>query len=308
MKPPVGKSGPGELRHQVFGGARRVGDKLVQSGRDLREVVRGNVRAHPDGDPGAPVHQQVREACRQDRGLLQAVVEVVLPQDGVLADLVQELGRNRREPCLGVAVCRGRIAVDGAEVALPVDQRIAQRKLLDHAHERVVDGRITVRVVLAQNLPHHGRALLVVAAGLQPQAVHGEEDAAVHRLESVPDVGKRPLYDHAHRVVEERVAHLLLDEAREDAVAHLGYGHSHSGRTRTWRTRHRYRLLEKNISRGRTHGHGRPRETPRRGYIAARMPRGPVHGPRGRPFGQAPGTNPTSTGSTRSPVRIRPVP
>ena len=92
------------------------------------------------------------------------------------------------EPRLGVAVGRRGVAVDRAEVALPVDQRIAEREVLDHAHQRVVDRAVAVRVVLAQHVAHHRRRLLVGPPGHQPELVHRVQDPSVHRLQAVPHV------------------------------------------------------------------------------------------------------------------------
>jgi hypothetical protein len=60
------------------------------------------------------------------------------------------------------------------------------------------------------------------AARRQPRLLHGVQDPAVHRLQPVPHVRQRALHDDAHRVVEERVPHLLLDEARQDLLGLLG--------------------------------------------------------------------------------------
>ena len=62
---------------------------------------------------------------------------------------------------LGVAVRRRRVAFDRAEVPLAVDERIAQREVLHHAHERVVHALVAVRVVLAEHVADDRRALLV---------------------------------------------------------------------------------------------------------------------------------------------------
>ena len=48
---------------------------------------------------------------------------------------------TRGQPRLGVAHGRGVIAVDVAEIALPVDQRIAHGEILRQTHQRVVDRR-----------------------------------------------------------------------------------------------------------------------------------------------------------------------
>ena len=45
----------------------------------------------------------------------------------------------------------------------------------------------------------------------QPQLEHTVQDAPVHRLEAVAHVGKRAADNHAHRVVEIRLAHLVFN-------------------------------------------------------------------------------------------------
>ena len=46
----------------------------------------------------------------------------------------------------------GVIAVDVAEIALPVDQRIALGEILGEAHQRVVDRLVAVRMELADHV------------------------------------------------------------------------------------------------------------------------------------------------------------
>ena len=191
----------------------------------LAQVVRRDVGGHADRDARRPVDQQVRDLGRKDRRLLQPVVEVGLEVDRVLVDVLQHGHRDPGEPGLGVAVGRRRVAVDRAEVPLAVHQRIAEREVLHHPHERVVDRAVTVRVVLAEHVAHHRRRLLVRPAGHEPQLVHRVQDPAVHRLEAVPDVGQRPRHDDAHRVVDERLLHLLFDEPGQNTFARIRCGH-----------------------------------------------------------------------------------
>ena len=67
----------------------------------------------------------------------------------------------------------------------------------------------------------HLRVLRVV---LQAHLLHGVENAAMHRLQSVTHVGQRAADDDRHRIVEIRPAHLVfnvdrLDVQRSGAVA-----------------------------------------------------------------------------------------
>ena len=113
----------------------------------------------------------------------------------------------------------GGVVVDRAEVALAVDERVAQREVLRHADERVVDRRVAVRVVLAHHVADDAGALDVRAVRLQAVLVHREQDAAVDGLQAVADVGQRAPDDDGHGVVEVGGAHLLLEPARLDVAA-----------------------------------------------------------------------------------------
>ena len=183
---------------------------------DLGQVVRRDVRRHSDRDSRRAVDQQVRELRRQDRRLLDAAVEVVAERDGVLVDVLDELEGEPLQPGLGVPVGRGGITVDRAEVPLPVDERIAQRERLHHAHHRVVHRGVTVRVVLTEHVTDHGRALLVRPARPEAELAHRVEDAAVHGLQAVPYVREGALHDDAHRIVDERLPHLVFDQPLQD--------------------------------------------------------------------------------------------
>jgi hypothetical protein len=90
----------------------------------------------------------------------------------------------------GVAHGRGVVAVDRAEVALAVDQHVAQREVLRHAHDGVVHRRVAVRVVLADHVADDARALLVGPVPVVVQLVHREQHAPVHRLEAVARIGQ----------------------------------------------------------------------------------------------------------------------
>ena len=120
------------------------------------------------------------------------------------------------EPALGVAHGRRRIAVDRAEIALPVDQRQAHGEILRHAHQRVVDRLVAVRVILAHHVADDARRLDVFLVGRVALLVHRIEDAPVHGLQPVAHVRQRARHDHAHRVIEVVALHLLRDRNGAD--------------------------------------------------------------------------------------------
>jgi hypothetical protein len=119
---------------------------------------------------------------------------------------------------LGVAHRRRRVAVDRAEIALAVEQRQAHRELLRHADQRVVDRLVAMRMVLADHVADDAGRLAIRLVPVVAVLVHRMENAPVHRLEPVADVGQRPRHDHAHGVVEIGAAHLLLDRNGADVA------------------------------------------------------------------------------------------
>ena len=191
--------GPLDELHEVVDGARlAVPDVVVESVAELAEVVRRDVRRHADGDAGGAVEEEVRELRREDRGLLQRLVEVGHHVDGVLLEVGEKLVRHLLHADLGVAHGGRAVAVYRAEVAVPVHQRNPERKRLRHADDRVVHGAVPVRMVLADHLADNAGGLDVLYVVSRAELVHGEEAAAVDGLHSVAGVRKCAPDDYAH--------------------------------------------------------------------------------------------------------------
>ena len=209
------KIGAGDELHQVFDGhivmAIVTVDQVAERVAHLAQVVGRDVGRHPDRDAAGAVDEEVGERGGQDGRLFERAVEVIGPRDRILLDIRQHLGGDFGQPRLSIAHRCGVVAVDGAEVALAVNQRVAQAEILGHAHHRLVDRRVAVRVILAEHLTDDTRRLLVRLVGVQPQIVHRVEDAPVHRLEPVAHIGQRPRHDDAHGVVEIRRLHFDVD-------------------------------------------------------------------------------------------------
>jgi hypothetical protein len=195
--------------------------------RDLTQVVRRDVGRHPDRDPGATVDQQVGEAARQDVRLLGTTVVVVREVDGLLFDVGQHVHCQLSEPRLGVPHRGGGVVARRTEVALAVDQRVAHRPRLGETHQRVVDRRVTVRVVVTHHLADDTGTLVVPAVRPETGVVHGVQHPAVHRLKPVADVRQRTGHDHAHGVVDVGPLHLVLDVDRLDTVVFRRQGFRH---------------------------------------------------------------------------------
>ncbi len=208
-----------DVLHQGLDVRRGVVDQRHDRVDRLAEVVRRHVRRHPDRDPRRAVDEQVREPRRQDERLLLRLVVVRPEVDGVRVELGEHLLGELREAGFGVSHRSCRIVVDRAEVALAVDQRVAQRERLGEPHERVVDRGVAVGVMVAHHVADDVRRLHVRPARTVAVRPHRVEDAAVDGLQAVADVGQRARDDDRHRVVEKARAHLLLELARFDAAA-----------------------------------------------------------------------------------------
>ncbi len=173
--------------------------------------MRRDIGRHADGDAARAIDQQIREPRRQDRRLALGPVVVVRELDCVLVQVLQQRLSNLFQPAFGVAHGRRRIAVDGAEIALPVDQRQAHREILRHAHQRVVDRRVAVRVILTHDVADDAGRLAVGLVPVVAVLVHRIENAPMHGLEAVAHIRQRAAHDHAHGVIKIGPLHLLRD-------------------------------------------------------------------------------------------------
>src|SRR5579872_6686680 len=66
-------------------------------------------------------------------------------------------------------------------------------------------------MVLAQDVADDAGAFSGGAVGLEAHLLHGVENAAVDRLESVADIGQGAADDDRHGIVEIRLAHLVFN-------------------------------------------------------------------------------------------------
>ena len=183
---------------------------------DLGEVVGWNIGRHADGDAGGTVDQQVRQAGREDRGLPFRFVVVGDEIDRFLVEVGEQLMSDLRHAHFGVAHGRRGVAVDRTEVALPVDEHVAQREWLRHAHDRVVHGGIAMRVVFTDDVADDAGGFFIGFVPVVAQFAHGEQRAPVHGFEPVAHVGQRTSHDYAHGVIEVGLFHLVFEIDGQD--------------------------------------------------------------------------------------------
>ena len=178
---------------------------------NLSQVVRWNLGCHPNGYAIRAIDQQIRNACRKDRRLLRFSVKVIDKVHSFLVDVGHHFAGNPSQTAFGVAVGRGRITIYRAEISLAIHQRIPHIPGLRHAHQGVIDGGVAVRMVFFETFAYHAGTLAVALVVLEPFGFHGIEDAPMHRLETVADIGQSAANDHRHGIVEIRPPHLLFN-------------------------------------------------------------------------------------------------
>ena len=207
--------------HQVIDRGVGIPQQVHHRCADLVEVVRRNIGGHADGNALHPVDQQVGEASRQNRRLLEFGRIVVGEVDGVLIDVGEHLHRQRTEPAFGVSV-GGRRILGRAVVAVEGDQRVTQRERLCHSRQRVVDRRGAVRMETSGDIARDAGALHKVAIRPESLVEHSPEDPTVNRLEAVAHVRKCTADDDRHRIVEEGGLHFLLNLDDRDVIGFVG--------------------------------------------------------------------------------------
>jgi hypothetical protein len=146
QQPPVGKSaGCGQ---QVVERPPRVAAQLQRGGAELaRHCAAGwrspcRPRCPPRRSPAGSGRPREGPAAPSPRHRRWRGSRPRSPR--CLREGLRDLG----QPRLGVAHGRGVIAVDVAEIALALDQRVARGEILRLAHQRLVDRAVAVRVVL----------------------------------------------------------------------------------------------------------------------------------------------------------------
>ena len=188
---------------------------------NLAQIVRRDIGRHANGDARRAIDQHIGRHGRQDGGLAQRSVKVVDEINRLLVDVNQQLAPDIGHPRFRIAHGGRAVAINAAEVALPVYEHVAHREVLRHSNHGVVNGAVAVWMVLAQHFAHDSRAFLVPAARVHTHIVHGVENAPMHRLQPVARIGQRPRHDHAHRVTQVGVAHFAFNiDWLDRAISH----------------------------------------------------------------------------------------
>ena len=178
-----GKIRPLDIFHQLLGRNLRVvqaGDLRVD---DLAQIVGRRRGRHTDRDALGAVDQEIRDPDRQNRGFLLCLVKIRNEVDDILIQVRQEgVFRDLLQPCFRVTHGRRAVSLDIAEVAVAVHERNLFLEVLRHHHQRVIDGRVAVRMEFTHGIADDTGALAVRFVRMNPQLLHIIERPALDGL------------------------------------------------------------------------------------------------------------------------------
>ena len=147
-----GKIRSGNDLHQLVNSQVRIVNKGDQPVHDLGQVMGRNLGRHAHGNTLGTVDQDIGYLGGQDRWFLQRVVIIGDKINGLLIQVGNDFLIQPGHPGLGIPHGRRGIAIHGTEVSLAVYQGIAKGKILGHADQGIVGGRITVGMILTNNV------------------------------------------------------------------------------------------------------------------------------------------------------------
>ena len=204
------KIGALEVFHKLGNSGLGVVHTVDGSVDNLTEIVRGNIGRHTYGDTHSSVYEQVREARGKHLRLTAAVVEVGNEVNDLFLKIRHKLVCYLRHSRLGVTVSSRAVAVNRAEVSVTLYERIAVGKVLRHTNHSSVNGRVSVRMVAAENITDRSRRLTEGSVVGQVVLVHSVHYSSLTGLHTVANVGKRTGSDYGHRVFDEGFFDFLL--------------------------------------------------------------------------------------------------
>ena len=173
--------------------------------------MRGNGRCHTDRDTVRAVYEQIGESRRQHDGLFARVVEVGIEINRLFVDVADHFKRDFGKTCFGITICRRRIAVDRTEVAVSVDKRATDRKILRKTHHCVVNGAVAVGMVFTKHFTDDHSALTIGLVGSQSELAHCVKNASVNRFQTVSYVGDCTGHVDRHRICDKGLFKLAVD-------------------------------------------------------------------------------------------------
>ena len=175
--------------HQLVNRSLRIAQQMQARVDDFVQVMWRDVGGHSHRNATRAIDQQIGQARGHDQRLFFRTVVVGSEVHGLFVQIRQNFVGNFCQTDFGVAHGRSVVAINRSEVALAVHQHMPHRKILRHAHNRVVDRLVAMRVVLADDIAHNPCGLFIRPVPIIVQFVHRKEHTPVHGLEAVAGIG-----------------------------------------------------------------------------------------------------------------------
>ena len=217
-----GEVGSGDGLQQIAGGDVRGVQHLHDGPKHFTGVVRGQRAAHAHRNAGGAVDQQVGESSGEDGWFVSGLVVVGFEINRVELEVRHHLDRGLGHAGFGVSHGRRRIAVNGTEVPLLVDEHGPHLPILTHVDQRGIDHRLAVGVVVAGGVTGDLGAFSVLGSGAKFEVMHGHQDASLGRLEAISNVGQSPVGDGAHGIEQIALVELAFDLNINNTTAGIG--------------------------------------------------------------------------------------
>ena len=126
-----------ELQQLAVLGIRRI-NQMSGSVDDFGHIMRRDARRHANRNATRAVRQQVWKQARENFRLFFLAIVRRFEIDRAVVEARHQVDGRLRQARLGIAIGSGVITINVAEIALPVDQRIAQCEILSEADHCVV--------------------------------------------------------------------------------------------------------------------------------------------------------------------------
>jgi hypothetical protein len=166
------------------------------------QIVRRNISRHSNGDARSAINEQVRKCCREDGGFGARFVIIRHEIDRVLFHVGHQRRSQMSHARFGVAHRRWRIALDGPEIPLAIDQAFTHSPRLRHVDQRWVNHSLAMRMIITAGVAADLCAFTMLPAGKQRQIVHRVKNSPLRWLEPVARIRQRARDDDRHRVIE----------------------------------------------------------------------------------------------------------
>ena len=171
---PSRKIRPWHDLHEFFQRQRRIGNKRQSRIQDFGWIMRRDIGRHANRNAARAIDQQIGEGRRQNARFIHAFIVIRLEIHRVFVNAGQQRTRSRRQARFGVAHRRRRIAINRTKIPLPINQRQAHGKGLRHAHQRIIDRSIAMRMVFTHHIANHARRFAIGFVSRVAGFLHGK--------------------------------------------------------------------------------------------------------------------------------------